>query len=95
MIRGSNIEDIFSVAPDWESYTFTPIDYKKDHDLIEKVWSWEGQVEGLECADGKSASDRTARSVLSEEKTDLPPLRQPSSRRRIRFPARFGFARCL
>ncbi|BGP56708.1 hypothetical protein JCM8202_005816 [Rhodotorula sphaerocarpa] len=54
MIRGSNIEDIFSVAPDWESYTFTPIDYKKDHDLIEKVWSWEGQVEGLECADGKT-----------------------------------------
>lgn len=56
MFRGSNVEDIFSVAPDWESYEFTPLDYKKDRELIEKVWSWEGKVDGLECADGKSES---------------------------------------
>ncbi|POY76528.1 hypothetical protein BMF94_0369 [Rhodotorula taiwanensis] len=54
MFRGSNVEDIFSVAPDWESYEFTPLDYKKDRELIEKVWSWEGKVDGLECADGKT-----------------------------------------
>lgn len=54
MFRGSNIEDIFSVAPDWESYEFTPLDYKKDREFIEKVWSWEGEVDGLTCADGKT-----------------------------------------
>ncbi|GAA5977053.1 hypothetical protein JCM10908_004838 [Rhodotorula pacifica] len=54
MYRGSNVEDIFSVAPDWESYEFTPLDYKKDREFIEKVWSWEGEVDGLTCADGKT-----------------------------------------
>jgi hypothetical protein len=31
------------------------LDYKTDRELVEKVWSWEGEVEGLTVADGKSA----------------------------------------
>lgn len=55
MIRGNDWKSIFEVAPDYESYEFTMLDYKTDRELIEKVWSWEGEVEGLKCADGKSA----------------------------------------
>ncbi|GAA5963327.1 hypothetical protein JCM3765_006984 [Sporobolomyces pararoseus] len=54
MIRGNNIEDIFSVAPDWESYEFTPLDYKTDRKFIEENWSWEGSIDGKPFADGKT-----------------------------------------
>ncbi|GJN92685.1 hypothetical protein Rhopal_005720-T1 [Rhodotorula paludigena] len=54
MIRGNDWKSIFEVAPDYESYEFTMLDYKTDRELIEKVWSWEGEVEGLKCADGKT-----------------------------------------
>ncbi|BGP33640.1 hypothetical protein JCM10296v2_005444 [Rhodotorula toruloides] len=53
MIRGNDWKAVFDVAPDYESYNFTMLDYKTDRELIEKVWSWEGEVEGLTVADGK------------------------------------------
>ncbi|GEM10078.1 elongation factor 1-gamma [Rhodotorula toruloides] len=53
MIRGNDWKAVFDVAPDYESYNFTTLDYKTDRELIEKVWSWEGEVEGLTVADGK------------------------------------------
>ncbi|GAA6063164.1 hypothetical protein JCM10212_005009 [Sporobolomyces blumeae] len=54
MFRGNNVEDIFSVAPDWESYEFTPLDYKTDRKFIEENWSWEGEIDGKPFADGKT-----------------------------------------
>ncbi|GAA6038060.1 hypothetical protein JCM8097_007524 [Rhodosporidiobolus ruineniae] len=53
MMRGSDIEGVFSVAPDWESYNFTPLDYVKDKDFIVGAWSWEHTLDGKEYADGK------------------------------------------
>lgn len=52
----ADYKGVFDVAPDYESYNFTPLDYKTDREFIEKVWSWEGEVEGLTVADGKGAS---------------------------------------
>ncbi|TNY17256.1 elongation factor 1-gamma 1 [Rhodotorula diobovata] len=49
----ADYKGVFDVAPDYESYNFTPLDYKTDREFIEKVWSWEGEVEGLTVADGK------------------------------------------
>ncbi|GAA5934493.1 translation elongation factor EF1B gamma [Sporobolomyces koalae] len=54
MIRGNSAEDIFNVAPDWESYTFETLDYKTDRKFIEENWSWEGSVNGKPFADGKT-----------------------------------------
>ncbi|GAA5930955.1 hypothetical protein JCM10213_003954 [Rhodosporidiobolus nylandii] len=53
MFRGNDVASIMDVAPDWESYTFTPLDFKADREFIEGVWSWEGKVNGKEVADGK------------------------------------------
>ncbi|GAA6019331.1 hypothetical protein JCM10207_001263 [Rhodosporidiobolus poonsookiae] len=53
MYRGSDFASVFDVAPDWESYTFTPLDFKADREFIEGVWSWEGKIDGQAVADGK------------------------------------------
>lgn len=45
MIRGNDIESIFSVAPDYESYEFTPLDFNADQEFIAGSWSWEHTVE--------------------------------------------------
>ena len=34
LIRGNNIQDVVNVAPDSESYSFTPLDLEKDSDFI-------------------------------------------------------------
>ncbi|GAA5916880.1 hypothetical protein JCM6882_007443 [Rhodosporidiobolus microsporus] len=55
LIRGSDIDSIFSVAPDWESYSFSPLNWenKEDAQFISGAWSWEHSVDGKEYADGK------------------------------------------
>ncbi|GAA5921041.1 hypothetical protein JCM1841_005071 [Sporobolomyces salmonicolor] len=53
MIRGNDWKGVFDVAPDYESYEFTPLDYKTDREFIGQAWAWEGSVEGKEYADGK------------------------------------------
>ncbi|KAI5479407.1 elongation factor 1-gamma [Pseudohyphozyma bogoriensis] len=53
MVRGSDFESIFNVAPDYESYEFTPLDFVKDREFIEGCWAWTNTFEGLEYADGK------------------------------------------
>jgi len=54
IIRGSDFKGVFDVAPDWESYEFSPLDIKADKDYILGVWSGENKVEGKEYADGKA-----------------------------------------
>lgn len=46
----------FEVAPDAESYDFTPLDYKnpEHRKLLEDVWKWEGEMDGKPWADGVS-----------------------------------------
>ncbi|KAL8287164.1 hypothetical protein RQP46_003616 [Phenoliferia psychrophenolica] len=51
--RGSDSKSIFDVAPDWESYEYTPLDFKADRDFILGCWSWTNEVDGLKYADGK------------------------------------------
>ena len=41
MIRGSDYKAVFDVAPDWESYDFEPLDFKKDIDFIKGCWNWD------------------------------------------------------
>lgn len=53
MIRGSDYKAVFDVAPDWESYTIEPLDFKKDIDFIKGCWNWDNTFDGLEYADGK------------------------------------------
>ncbi|GAA5822272.1 hypothetical protein JCM11251_006285 [Rhodosporidiobolus azoricus] len=55
LIRGSDIDGIFNVAPDAESYEFVPLDWNKpeDRQFIEGAWSWEHTVDGKEYVDGK------------------------------------------
>ncbi|KAG0149904.1 hypothetical protein CROQUDRAFT_279056 [Cronartium quercuum f. sp. fusiforme G11] len=53
MIRGSDPLAVFNVAPDWESYDFEMLDFKKDIDFIKGCWNWDNTFDGLEYADGK------------------------------------------
>lgn len=53
MIRGSDYQAVFDVAPDYESYDFKPLDLKADQELIAGAWSWTNTLDGKEYADGK------------------------------------------
>lgn len=47
--------DVFSAAPDAESYAFTPLDLNKDEDkkFFEDMLAWEATIDGKQWADGK------------------------------------------
>jgi len=53
--RGQSWEDVFQVAPDWESYEYTKLDFSKpeDREYLEGCWAWTNKFDGLEVADGK------------------------------------------
>lgn len=57
VIRGQDAQPAFDVAPDYESYSFTKLDPKKDREFVDDMWSWDKPivVEGktYEWADGK------------------------------------------
>ena len=55
LIRGNNIQDVVNVAPDSESYEFTPLDLENADQaaFILANWSWEGALDGKPFADGK------------------------------------------
>ncbi|KAJ4145767.1 hypothetical protein LMH87_004603 [Akanthomyces muscarius] len=46
VIRGQDFEPVFDVAPDYESYSFTKLDPKKEEDraFVEANWGWEKPV---------------------------------------------------
>lgn len=54
MIRGQDHVGVFDVAPDWESYSYSPLDIKADRELIEGCWSWTNSINGKPYADGKA-----------------------------------------
>lgn len=59
LVRGKDAVPAFNVAPDWESYSYTPLDASKeeDKDFINNMWAWDQPVvvngEKKEIADGK------------------------------------------
>lgn len=57
IVRGADAQSAFDVAPDWESYNLTPLNWEKPEDrkLVEEVWKWEDVWNGKECADGVSS----------------------------------------
>lgn len=65
LLRGSDANAIFEVAPDAESYSFEPLDWVKDREFITGAWTWEHTVDGKEYADGKGASTPFPRLVAS------------------------------
>lgn len=44
LVRGADWKPAFDVAPDHESYNFSPLNWEKPEDrkLVEDVWKWEG-----------------------------------------------------
>jgi len=55
LIRGDKHEPAFDVAPDWESYSFSPLDPANPEDkaFVEDVWTWDKDIQGKPHADGK------------------------------------------
>ncbi|BFZ61394.1 elongation factor EF-1 gamma subunit [Saitoella coloradoensis] len=55
LVRGKDFKPAFEVAPDWESYDFSPIDPSnaEQKKFLEEAWAWEGTYEGKAYADGK------------------------------------------
>lgn len=59
VVRGKDAIPAFDVAPDWESYSYSPLDASKeeDKDFINNMWAWDQPVvingEKKEIADGK------------------------------------------
>jgi elongation factor 1-gamma len=59
LVRGKDAIPAFNVAPDWESYSYSPLDASKqeDKDFVNNMWAWDEPVvingEKKEIADGK------------------------------------------
>lgn len=53
LLTRADSTDVFDVAPDYESYAYTPLDFKTDRKFIEEVWSWTGEVDGKKHNDAK------------------------------------------
>jgi len=56
ILRGTASEPVVNVAPDWESYTFTPLDLGKtaDKQFFEAALAWDLEIDGKQWADGKN-----------------------------------------
>jgi len=54
--RGKDIKPVVEVAPDWESYAFTPIDLKDPAQkaYFEGALAWDLEVDGKQWVDGKN-----------------------------------------
>ncbi|KAF9028709.1 elongation factor 1-gamma [Hymenopellis radicata] len=54
--RGDKIEPVVEVAPDWESYAFSPLDLSKpeDKEFFEGAMAWDLEVAGKKWVDGKN-----------------------------------------
>ena len=62
--------DVFDVAPDFESYEYTPLDIKADRKFIEGCWSWNNSFDGKAFADAKVRFHSSC-AVLCEKVTDV------------------------
>ena len=56
--RGKDIKPVVEVAPDWESYSFAPIDLSDPAQKVffEGALAWDLEVDGKKWADGKNVS---------------------------------------
>jgi len=55
VVRGKDFKPVMDVAPDWESYSFTPLDVSKEEDkkFFEGAMAWDLEIDGKPFADGK------------------------------------------
>ena len=55
MIRGQEFEPAFSVAPDWESYSFTKVDTTNEEqkEFVNNIWTCDKPYEGKEITEGR------------------------------------------
>ena len=56
--RGKVVKPVVEVAPDWESYSFTPIDLNNpaQKSYFEGALAWDLEVDGKKWVDGKNVS---------------------------------------
>ncbi|KAK4684741.1 elongation factor 1-gamma, partial [Tremellales sp. Uapishka_1] len=56
VLRGKEFQPVVSVAPDWESYDYAPLDLTKEDDksFFEGAMAWDLVYNGKEWADGKN-----------------------------------------
>lgn len=56
IVRGKDYMPVLQVAPDWESYSWTPIDISKEEDkkFFEGAMAWDLEVDGKVWVDGKN-----------------------------------------
>ncbi|CAG7852904.1 Elongation factor 1-gamma Short=EF-1-gamma; AltName: Full=eEF-1B gamma [Serendipita indica DSM 11827] len=53
--RGKDYKPVVEFAPDWESYSFQPLDYKgADKDFFESALAWDLEIDGKKWAAGKN-----------------------------------------
>ncbi len=55
IIRGKDFKPVMDVAPDWESYEYTPLDITSEADkkFFEGAMAWDLEIDGKPFADGK------------------------------------------
>lgn len=56
--RGPDFQPVVSVAPDWESYSYTKLDLSNEADkgFFEGALAWDLEVDGKKWVDGKNVS---------------------------------------
>ena len=62
ILRGKDYKPVMEVAPDWESYSYTPLDLSNEADkaFFESALAWDLEVDGKKWADGKNVSSISA-----------------------------------
>ena len=58
ILRGKEFEPVVSVAPDWESYEYKPLNLEdaEDKKFFEAALAWDLEIDGKAWADGKNVS---------------------------------------
>jgi elongation factor 1-gamma len=57
IVRGPDVKPVVEVAPDWESYSFKPLDVKgseNDKKFFEAGLAWDLEIDGKKWVDGKN-----------------------------------------
>ena len=58
ILRGKDYKPVMDVAPDWESYSYTPLDLSSEADkaFFEAALAWDLEIDGKKWVDGKNVS---------------------------------------
>jgi elongation factor 1-gamma len=88
ILRGQKVEGVVDAAPDWESYSYSRIDFNdaKQKEFFEAALAWDLEIDGKKWTDGKNVSGLSfallpwliADSLRSSNRGPLRPLLFPS-----------------